>query len=427
MTQAEQTRTASGASSGDSGAGSKAGGSTADNSVDSNAVNNVANNVSNKGGKGALILSGGGARAAYQVGVLTALNEILPASAHNPFPIICGTSAGAINALALATHAGKFSEAVDDLHSIWKDIHIDKIFRTGWRDLSKGSVRMLASLFNQGIGRTPIALLDNTPLREFLSETIRFENIDKAVAEGDLEAVCVTALAYFSGESVSFYQGRSQLQGWRRYRRVGRPTRLSVDHLIASSAIPTVFPTVRIGREYYGDGAMRQLAPISPALHLGADRVFVIGVSSNRNPGQWGKQRIPPKHSPSIAQIIGHMFNSAFIDSLEGDIEHMDRVNELLALISPEARAAAQLPLRPVKSLIISPSRELDKIAGRKVRYLPKSMRFFMRTTGATARGGGAAAASYLLFAKPFCDELIELGYQDAMWEQDTIRAFFEL
>ncbi|TQV78135.1 patatin-like phospholipase family protein [Exilibacterium tricleocarpae] len=377
--------------------------------------------------KGALILSGGGARAAYQVGVLTALNELLPASAHNPFPIICGTSAGAINALALATHAGKFSDAVDDLHNIWENIEIEKIFRTGWRDLSRGIARMVFSLFNQGVGRTPIALLDNTPLWEFLRTTIDFDNIDVAVAEGDLEAVCVTAMGYTSGESVSFFQGRPDLAGWRRYRRVGRPTRLTVDHLIASAAIPTIFPTVCIDREYYGDGAMRQLAPISPALHLGADRVFVIGVSSNRNPAQWGKRRVPPRHSPSIAQIIGHMFNSAFIDSLEGDIEHLDRVNDLLEMISEEDRLAAGMPLRPVKSLVISPSRELDKIAGRKIRYLPKSMRFFMRSTGATASGGGAAAASYLLFAKSFCNELIELGYQDAMWEKDTITEFFEI
>ena len=377
--------------------------------------------------KNALILSGGGARAAYQVGVLTALNEIFPASTHNPFPVICGTSAGAINALAIATHAGSFAEATEDLNKIWRDIEVDQVFYTGWRDLGKGFAQVVASLFNEGVGRTPLALLDNTPLREFMRRHIHFENIDKAIAAGDLEAVCVTAMGYGSGESVSFFQGDPALQGWRRSRRVGRPTKLTVDHLAASSAIPTIFPTVHIDREYFGDGAMRQLAPISPALHLGADRVFVIGVSSNRNPAHWGKRRIPPRHSPSMAQIIGHMFNSAFIDSLEGDIEHLDRVNDLLGKIPGEMREAAGMSLRPVRSLVISPSKELDKIAGRKIRYLPNSLRFFLRATGATASGGGAAAASYLLFAKPFCDELIELGYQDAMWEKDAIEAFFAL
>jgi len=186
-----------------------------------------------------------------------------------------------------------------------------------------------------------------------------------------------------------------------------------------------VFPTVKINREYFGDGAMRQLAPISPALHLGADRVFVIGVSGNRNPAHWAKRRARPRHSPSMAQIIGHMFNSAFIDSLEGDIEHLERINYLLERIEEPVITNSGAVLKPVECLVISPSKELDKIAGRKVRYLPKPMRFFMGATGATARGGGAAAASYLLFAKPFCDELIDLGYQDAMWEKDAIQQFF--
>ncbi len=376
--------------------------------------------------KNALILSGGGARAAYQVGVLTALNEILPPSAHNPFPIICGTSAGAINALAIATHAGSFNEAVSDLNGIWRNIAIDQVFRTGWRDLGKGFARLGASLFNQGVGRTPIALLDNSPLRAFIRKNISFDNIDKAITAGDLEAVCVTALGYTSGETVSFFQGHSDLQSWRRSRRVGVATRLGVEHLAASSAIPSIFPTVWIGREYYGDGAMRQLAPISPALHLGANKVFVIGVSGNRNPAHWGKKHLPPKHSPSMAQIIGQMLNSAFIDSLEGDLEHLERVNSLLNLIPDELLKAAGMPLRPVKTLVISPSKELDKIAGRKIRYLPKSLRLFLRATGATASGGGAAAASYLLFAKTFCNELIDLGYQDAMWERDAICQFFE-
>lgn len=378
--------------------------------------------------KNALILSGGGARAAYQVGVLSAVKDILPSSTHNPFPIICGTSAGAINALALATHTGNFREGVADLYTIWGNIAIERIFKTGWFELSKSAGRLAGSLFNQGVGRErPVSLLDNEPLREFLLETIRFENIKKGISAGDLEAVAVTAMGYASGESVSFFHGAAELEGWRRHRRIGVPSELTVDHLLASSAIPTIFPTVKIGREYFGDGAMRQLAPISPALHLGADSMFVIGVSSNRNPAHWTKRKVRSRHSPSMAQIIGHMFNAAFIDSLEGDIEHMERINKLLARIDGDVYTDDGSKLRPVNTLVISPSKELDKIAGRKIRYLPKSMRFFMGATGATARAGGSAAASYLLFAKPFCDELMELGYQDAMWEKDAIQAFFRL
>lgn len=372
----------------------------------------------------ALILSGGGARAAYQVGVLQALADILP-HLHNPFPVICGTSAGAINALAMAAHPGEFRPAVLDLANLWQNLEFEQVFRTGWLPLSKGLFRIGRSLFNQGVpSGKPLALLDNSPLKDLIERVIPFENLDLRIKAGDLKAVSVTALGYTSGQSVSFFQGGSALEGWRRSRRVGVPTQLTADHLMASSAIPALFPTVSIDRDYYGDGAMRQIAPISSALHLGADRAFVIGVSSNRNPAHWGKRAITPKHSPSVAQIIGQMFNSAFIDALEGDMEHLERINHLLSLVDEDRLESTRL--RQVETLIISPSRPLDRIAGRKVRKLPSSLRFLMRSTGATIRGGGSAAASYLMFTHDYCNELMELGYQDAMWERKAIEAFFD-
>lgn len=374
----------------------------------------------------ALILSGGGARASYQVGVLKALSDILP-GLHNPFPIICGTSAGAINAAALAAHPGEFRQSVRDISRTWENLEIQQVFHVGWKAQITGLLKVAASLVNEGIGRErPIALLDNSPLRELLTSIVPFENIAKRIESRDLEALCITALGYNSGESVSFFQGNPALRGWRRYRRVGTPTEITVDHLLASSAIPAVFPTVKLSQEYFGDGAMRQMAPISSALHLGADRVFIIGVSGNRHAHMnWRyKKTLPPKHSPSIAQIIGQMFNSAFIDSLEGDIEHLERVNQLIALIGEE-RCENTDHLRPVETLIISPSKPLDKIAGRRIRNMPKSMRYFMRRSGATAKGGGSAAASYLLFSHEYCNELMELGYQDTMWERETVEAFF--
>ena len=281
----------------------------------------------------------------------------------------------------------------------------------------------MLSLLNQGVGiDRPIALLNNAPLRELIKRTVRFEKIDRAIARGDLEAVSVTAMGYHSGESVCFFQGKPGMEGWKRHRRSGRPALLGADHLMASSAIPTLFPTTRIEYEYFGDGALRQLAPISPALHLGADRIFIIGVSGNKDRALRRSKR-PPKHSPSIGQIIGQLFNSAFVDSLESDIERLERINELVELIPEPLRA--QQKLRSIDHLVVSPSQELDKIAGRNVRYLPKSLRFFLRSTGATASGGGAAAASYLLFARPFVDELIALGYRDTIWNRDEIRKFF--
>lgn len=379
--------------------------------------------------KNALILSGGGARAAYQIGVLKALKEIIPTQT-NPFPIICGTSAGAINAVSLASRCDDFSFAVDNLENFWGNLTADHVFKSGWWDVTKGGFSLAASLLNRGVGvNKPVSLLDNSPLKAFLSQAIQFQKIPDMLEKKALEAVSVTAMGYSTGESVSFFQAlkdNPDINEWRRHRRVGRAANMQVEHLLASSAIPTVFPTTKLGEQYFGDGAMRQLAPISPALHLGADRVFIIGVSGNRNAKQWNRKPQPVRHSPSIAQIIGHMFNSAFIDSLEGDIEHLERVNSLLEKMSDSERSQEKR-LRPIESLIISPSKALDKIAGRKVRYLPGSLKLFFRSTGATASGGGSAAASYLLFCPEYCQELMALGYQDAMWEKNKIQEFFKV
>lgn len=375
--------------------------------------------------KRALILSGGGARAAYQVGVLKALSDILPPEIENPFPIICGTSAGAINALALAAHPGNFKEAVNALATMWSNLQIGQVYMYGWADLLKGLGLLGLSLFNHGVGRQrPLSLLDNSPLWDLLGSRIHFENIDKSIASGKLFAVSVSAMGYTSGHSVNFYQGHPDIESWNRYRRMGVPTPMRLEHLIASSAIPTIFPAVRIGREYFGDGALRQLAPISPALHLGADSLFVVGVSGNKKALKANK-RLPVKHSPSMGQIVGHLFNSAFVDSLEGDIEHLERMNELIRMIPPEKLSEASVKLRPVDNMIISPSSPLDVIAGRNVRYLPKSLRFFLRAIGATAKGGGATAASYLLFSTEFITELMELGRQDTLAEAEALLKFF--
>ena len=215
----------------------------------------------------ALVLSGGGARAAYQAGVLQALADIMP-GLHNPFPIICGTSAGAINAVAMAAHSGEFRQAALDLANTWRSLEVDQVFKSGWWDLLAGVTKVGASIFNEGVGRhRPLALLDNSPLRHLLTELIPFSNLEKRIGTGDLRAISITAMSYSSGESVAFYQGAADLQAWRRARRLGRPSKLTVDHLLASSAIPTIFPAVYLDREYFGDGAMRQVAPISPALH----------------------------------------------------------------------------------------------------------------------------------------------------------------
>lgn len=375
--------------------------------------------------KTALVLSGGGARAAYQVGVLQALVEILPDDIENPFPIICGTSAGAINALALATHKGNFKSAVNSLAHIWQNLDVGQVYQHGWFDLLKGLSLLGFSLFNEGIGhRRPLSLLDNGPLWNLLGSAIQFENIGHAIESGKLHAVSISALGYTSGQTVSFFQGHPELQSWTRHRRSGVATELRLEHLLASSAIPTVFPAVRINREYFCDGALRQLAPISPALHLGADAIFVIGVSGNRTAAKVSR-RVPHRHSPSMGQIVGHLFNSAFVDALEGDLEHMQRMNDLLHLIPEAVRTAQGIQLRPVNNINISPSQPIDAIAGRNIRYLPKSLRFFMRATGSTTKSGGATAASYLLFSKEFITEMMALGREDTLAQAENVSAFF--
>lgn len=372
----------------------------------------------------ALILSGGGARAAYQVGVLKALKDILPPQS-NPFPIIVGTSAGAINAVSLASNSNDFQYGVENLQDLWGNLTIDQVFRTNARALLGGFYRIIRSFFHQGVDyHRALSLLDNSPLNHYLKQNIIFSDIQKNIDRGILKALSVAALGYTSSNSVNFFQGEDDLQEWRRFRRLGVKTTIGMEHLLASSAIPWVFPTVRIGRQYYGDGAMRQLAPISPALHLGADKVFIIGVSGNRA-HKTKRRRVLVRHPPSMAQMAGQMLNSAFIDSLESDIEHLERLNSLIELVPEQVRAEQELLLRPIKTLVISPSKEIDKIAGRHVRYLPKMLRLFMRSAGITAKSGGSAIASYLLFSESFTNELIDLGYQDAMWEKESIKEFF--
>ena len=374
--------------------------------------------------KPALVLSGGGARGAYQVGVLKAIADLHPKHAHNPFSIISGTSAGAVNAVALAASANNFRLAVKKVEKIWSSLHVDKVYKAGTLDLLGGLGRLIGSLFNQGIGRgRPLALFNNEPLRELLNHTIQFKNIQKRIDKGYLDAVGVSATGYTSGESVTFFQGLEGIQKWRQGRRVGVPSKLNVSHILGSSAIPAILPAEKISREYFGDGALRQLAPISPVIRMGADRVLVIGVSGNAT---HVPKREQDAHSPSLAQMVGHIFNSAFIDSLEHDLDTLVKINDLVAYAQNENPHNPPDNLRNIDLLVIYPSMEFDDIAAKHIKDLPRAMRIAMGLIGATKRGGGTSLASYLLFEKEFCKELIECGYRDAMAQRESILQFFD-
>ena len=382
--------------------------------------------VSNPGTTG-LILSGGGARAAYQVGVLSAIADLLPDSSDNPFPVIVGTSAGAINAVGLACGALHFLDAVRRLSTVWRSFHTDQVYRSDWPGVLRQASRFVGHSM-LGLGKqAPVALLDSSPLTGLLERELDFSGIAAAIRHRQLRAVAVTAFGYESAQAVTFYQGRAAIDPWFRHRRVGVPTRLGLPHLLASTAIPLIFEPVKINREYFGDGAVRQTAPISPALHLGATRVLVVGVSSNPVGDEADTASVPRPAGtmPSLAQISGHMLNSTFIDNVENDIELLERLNQLGQLVPIEQRKRAY-GLTPIEVLVISPSQPLDKIAARHRRELPAAIRLFLRGPGGTRESDGGLL-SYLLFEPGYCSELIELGYQDAMAKKAELKVFLGL
>ncbi|MGQ0544547.1 MAG: patatin-like phospholipase family protein [Betaproteobacteria bacterium] len=368
-----------------------------------------------------LVLTGGGARAAFQVGVVKAVRDILGNPVKNPFPIVCGTSAGAINAATLAVFAENFSRAVGNLLEVWEHMRCSHVYRTDAWNIMRSGARWLASMMLVS-RHNPISLLDNAPLAQMLEKNLDFGRIQAHIDAGALYAVCVTASGYTTGQSVSFFQGGPGLEGWERNQRIGAAVTLKLEYLLASASLPFIFPAVKVHREYFGDGSMRQIAPVSPALHLGADRVLIVG-TGRQTPVEQSRAR--SNVYPSLAQIAGHALNSIFLDSLMVDIERMERINRTVQLVPPERLSESGLQLRPVKVLFITPSQPLERIAARFIHELPGTVRFILRPTGALNRSG-SNLASYLLFEEPFCRALIDLGYQDTLAREEEVRAFFE-
>jgi len=373
------------------------------------------------GGKSAIVLAGGGARAAYQVGVLRAMKELTADTRANPFSIICGTSAGAVNAAALAVHADDFALGVEHLSEVWRHFQPHHVYRSDFPGVMANSSRWLAGfLFGAFVRNKRISLLDNRPLESLLARRLDFSRIQANIDAGVLDAVAITCSGYTSGQSVSFFQAVPTTEGWKRQSRVGVRSKIGVEHLMASSAIPFLFPAHRLNREYFGDGSMRQIAPVSPALHLGADRVVVVGTARTKSEAP---QRTRGDLYPSLAQVAGHVMNSIFLDSLAVDLERLERINRTISCVEPEQLRKMGLTLHHVDVLVLTPSEPLDAIAVKHVRNLPWSIRFLMRSVGAMRRGG-ANLASYLLFEPGYCNELIDLGFKDTMDRRDEVGAF---
>lgn len=370
-----------------------------------------------------LVLAGGGARAAYQAGVLLAVSRMLPKKVNNPFPIICGTSAGAINAVALAAGAVHFRRAVVHLAQMWKQIHIHNVYSADLAYFLKTFFHFGVSLLTGGRGwANPQSFLDNEPLRELLSGVMELENIHTSIQQEALTALALTASCLSTGTSVTFFEGGPQVGEWQRYQRMGVRERINLDHIMATSAIPLIFPAVKLGGRYYCDGAVRQMTPLSPALHLGAEKLFIVGLASGRDVSMNGVSSL----YPSPAQVFGHLLNSIFLDSLSMDLERLLRVNHTVSLLSADPELASQTNLKQVDIFMISPSQSLERIAYKYTDLFPPVLRFLMKGAGGTKRRG-TVLASYLLFEPAFCRELIALGYHDAMVREHEIKYFLEL
>lgn len=365
----------------------------------------------------ALVLTGGGARAAYQVGLLRCLARRVP---DLSIPIVTGVSAGAVNATHLAAHHGTLPQAVDELVALWTELTPERVFRAGALSIGGGLGRWLLRLVSGGALPAPQVqgLVDTAPLREFLEEalaTVRGEvtGVDYNLEQGRLKALALTTTSYMTGQSVVFVQGRD-IEAWRRPQRVAVPTRIRVDHVMASSALPLFFPAVRIGDAWYGDGGIRATAPLSPALKLGARRILAVSTRFARSQVEADRHEVAGYPPP--ARVAGVLLNAVFLDMIDQDALNLERVNRVLAAV-PEAKRGG---LRHVDIVVVRPSRDLAKLAGEYEPRLPRAFRYMTRGLG-THKTGSPDMLSMIMFQEDYLRRLMELGENDAEARADEI------
>jgi NTE family protein len=363
-----------------------------------------------------LVLTGGGARSAYQIGVLLALAEMLP-RARNPFQVIVGTSAGAVAASVLAAEAHQWRRAVAGLERVWANFRSSQVFRVDAQHMLRAGAHWVLALLSGGLVLSPPrSMLDNSPLRELLGVHVDCDGIRRSIARGHLQAFALCATSYTTGQSVAFYDAVDSVRDWSRVQRLGSRTEMTLDHLMASTAIPLLFPPMAIGADYFGDGAMRQLHPLSPAIHLGADRLLIIGVRARRQAGVTVNRM--QTSMPTPGEIFGYMLDTLFTDQIYGDLEQLQRINSLVENAPQVTRGEHR-----VQTLMLAPSVDPREIAARHAREMPRGLRALLRVIGGRAPSG-MQLASYLMFEAGYTRALIELGYRDAMEARGALLAF---
>lgn len=372
----------------------------------------------------ALVLSGGGARGAYQVGVLAGVSQILKRRNIQPrIQIYSGVSAGAINAALLASHADDFHFGVEKLVRLWANLTSEQVFASDAVHMGKIAMTWATELSLGALtGATPgRALLDTSPLRKLLSDNLDLTRIQPHLDQGHLEALVLTAVDYSTSNSLSFLQGVERLPNWNKSRRRSEKTEIGVSHIMASAAIPLLFPSVQVGDRWFGDGCVRNAHPCAPSIYLGADRLFVVGVRRRTMTADDVRALTNNDRAPSVARVINLLLNAVLLDGVELDVERMERVNEFVRRVPAEHHS--NLNYRPVKHVLVSPSADIGELAAAKSSRLPRIIRYLMKGLGKLE--DAAEIVSYLLFDPLFCSQLIEIGREDALHQEEEIVNLF--
>lgn len=367
-----------------------------------------------------LVLSGGGARGAYQVGVLNAIaNVAQEMRVKYPFQIYTGLSAGAINATYLASGAHDFSETAKSLSDMWSQLEAKNIFYTDALNMGKIGLGWLEELsFGALTGSSPgRSLLNTAPLRELIQKNLQFENIDRNIKDGILHAVAISATSYQDSHGLCFVQGKPEIQSWKKPRHESHKTILAAEHVMASAAIPLLFPPIQVGDKYFGDGCIRNQSPCGPAIYLGSDKIFVIGVRNQES--DWVEQKTAGEtKAPSVAKVLNTLLNAVMLDGVELDLEKLSNINRFAKLVPEEQRKG----LKQIEYAYISPSVDIGKLAAQRSSRLPRIVRYLLRGLGNV--DDASEIISYLLFDPGFLSQLIEIGFTDGMQNRDQIERF---